>query len=207
MGVALTSERFTAIVGTLSLAACVHAGGTKPHPSLELTAGDYEFVADANSGGEVGRHGKGTLHLRRFGEVDQSFSRRDGLYGWTDVDFRKLGAPIGDADTPGDSEDPENPGVLVLVPTRDIESSPLPGPPVMLIGALENKKKTRGSLDGGGIGLFARTKQGQCISGEWSEWGVVVGGRGRFTVCSRGPRSAAQPGVEPDGPSARGLTP
>jgi hypothetical protein len=194
---ALTTERFLAVVVTLSLATCVHAGGTKPNPSLELTAGDYELVADASSGGQAGRQRKGTLHLRPFGEVDQSFSRKYVLYGWTDVDFRKLGAPIGDVDTPGDSEDPDNPGVLVVVPSRDIEDSRPPGPPIMLIGTLENRKTTRGSLDGGGIGLFARTKQGQCISGEWSEWGVVVGGRGRFTVCLRAPMPAAQPGVEP----------
>jgi hypothetical protein len=207
MRVALTRKRFLAIVAPLSLATCAHAGGTNPNASLELTAGDYELVADANSGGQAGRQRRGALHLQPFREVDQPLARKYGLYGWTDVDFRKLGAPIGEVDTPGDSDDPENPGVLVLVRTRDIEDSRLPGTPIILIGTLENRKTTRGSLDGGGIGLFARTKQGHCISGEWSEWGVVVGGRGRFTVCLRGPRPAAQPGVEPDGPSARGSTP
>jgi len=195
MGIALRRGGVLAIVATQALPACVHAGGAKPDPSLELTAGDYELVAHASSGDKAGQRRKGTLYLRPFGKTDQPVGPEYGLYGWTDVDFRELGAPIDHDGTPGDSQDPDNPGVLVFVPQRDIEDSRPPGPPTMLIGTLENKKRTRGTMDGAGIGLFARTRQGQCISGEWSAWGVVVGGRGRFTVCSRGPRPAAQPGA------------
>ncbi len=186
---ALRSGRVLAIV---SLAACAHAGGRDPNAPVDLTAGDYDLIADADSGGKAGREVKGSVHLRPFRRMDPSFGRQYELYGWTDVDFRKLGAPISDADTPGSSEDSENPGVLVLVP-RDTEGSRLAREPIMLIGTVENNKGTRGDVDGGGIGLFARTKEGECISGEWSEWGVLVGGRGHFTVCSRAPRPSPKP--------------
>lgn len=201
-------DSFLLVLATMSLASCAHRGAPPPDPTIDLPAGDYELVADADSGARAGRQEKGTLHLRPFGAVDSSLDRQHGLYGWTDVDFGRLGAPIGETDTPGDSRDPANPGVLVFLLPRDVDGSGLPGRPVMLIGTSDNNQRTRGNLDGGGIGLFARTRRGDCVAGEWSEWGVVVGGRGRFTACLR-PAGAAAPtsrSVSAPGPAAPART-
>jgi hypothetical protein len=193
------------VLATLSLVSCAHPGPPAPDPTIELPAGDYELLAEADSGARAGRRERGTLSLRPFGAVDPSLDRQHGLYGWTDVDFGRLGAPVGRTGTPADSRDPENPGVLVFVPPRDLDGSGLPGRPILLIGTNDNNQRTRGDLDGGGIGLFARNRRGACIAGPWSEWGVAVGGRGRFTACLQSPGSPA-PTVSAPGPAAPART-
>jgi hypothetical protein len=154
---------------------------------VELTAGDYQLVADVMSAqGHMTRHATGTLHLRAFESANRPRGPLDyRLFGWTDVDFMKIGAPIAPSATPGTSQDPDNPGVFAIV-TRPFEISSrrsFAGGPVMLIGTLENTRSTRGFQDGGGIGLFVDAKRGQCMTGRWFEWGIAAGTRGRFSVC------------------------
>jgi len=124
------------------------------------------------------------------------------LYGWTDVDFQKLGAPIDASGVPGESRDPENPGILVWFPPFKwtYKVSIPEGAPILLIGTVENKKATRGFRDGAGIGLFVLAKEGRCVRGTWSEWGMVMAASGRFKLCRRDTvEEAAQQGVAPDG--------
>jgi hypothetical protein len=153
----------------------------------DLTAGDYKLVAEVSSAqGRPTRHATGTLHLRAFENANRPRGPLDyRFFGWTDVDFTKMGAPIAPRAIPATSQDPDNPGVLAIV-TRPFEISSrrsFAGGPVMLIGTLENTRSTRGFQDGGGIGLFVDAKRGQCLTGRWFEWGIAAGTRGRFSVC------------------------
>lgn len=162
-------------------------------PAVGVVAGDYELTASTDSIPNAKRERRGHLVLRDLIVVRELFGTPCRLYGWTDVDFRSLGAPIAKSDTPPDSKDPENPGVLVLEPTpafaKIMKSMKLrktaepPGAPIMLIGTVENKRTTRGMRDGGGIGLFVEAQEGQCVLGRWSRFGIAAGSEGAFKLC------------------------
>lgn len=137
---------------------------------------DYALTAEATIGPRRGQARTGIVTLTQDGEPDAPGSQ-GRLRGWTDVDFRSLGAPIGAGDTPASSQDRNNPGVVVLSPPH--------GAPILLIGTVENKRATRGARDGGGIGLFVQSADRRCWRGEWREWGIAVAGRGRFELCAR----------------------
>ena len=168
----------------------------KPAVALELLAGEYELSVSAEAAFSAKRDMSGHLRLRDLGAGRRLFGSICHLYGWTDVDFRSLGAPIGKSDTPPDSRDPENPGVLIWEPSpafantmKSRKITQPPGAPVLLIGTVENKRATRGMQDGGGIGLFVESKQDQCLLGRWIPFGVVSGAEGHFRLC----RSAVRP--------------
>ena len=196
-------QRFSIGIVFLALAADAHSSEQGATPPVGLVSGDYEMTVDATSGTKTGQQSKGRLFLRRFDTTNQLLAGKYRFFGWTDVDFKRLGAPIGASDTPPESKDPEHPGVLVLIPPLGVNSRALAavsgisqpsGAPIMLIGTVKNRMPSQRATDGGGIGMFVQSKDGQCVEGEWTNWGIVVNGRGRFKVC---PRAFADEEVAP----------
>ena len=178
----------------LSLAADARAGEKRAIPPIGLAPGDYELTVDATSGTKTGQRSEGRLSLRRFDTANQHLAGKYQFFGWTDVDFKRVGAPICASDTPPESKDPEHPGVLVLLPPDDIKRRGLAevsgisqpsGASIILIGTVHNRMPSRRATDGGGIGMFVLSRAGQCVEGEWRNWGILVGGRGRFKLCPR----------------------
>jgi hypothetical protein len=151
-----------------------------------LARGDYDFEAECTLRCQKTVRKTGILALRPMTAGDQ-VAEGFRLYGWTDVDFQKLGAPIDASGVPSESRDPENPGVLVWYPSfKWTHRVSVPdGAPILLIGTLDNKKATRRYRDGAGIGLFVLTRKGRCVRGTWSEWGMVMAASGRFKLCRR----------------------
>jgi hypothetical protein len=169
---------------------------------IALAAGDYEIAADVGTGAKDVRQSKGTLSLRDLSAGNELRKLGYQLYGWSDLDWRKLGAPMDAASTPGNSRDPDSPGVLVLVPPSGFKGFGAPQPngaPILLVGTLDNKKATRGWQDGAGIGLFVQSTEGKCMSGEWSGWGLVKGSKGRFRICAPGAKTPPNPALNPTG--------
>jgi hypothetical protein len=196
-------RKFGWFIGWASFAFAISAcrGAPKEAERIELSVGEYDLVVTAGSKPRL--EGSGRLSLRSYTSITQlphyaSIRQRRvdhsyRLYGWTNVDFIKLGAPVGPSETP-DSRDPASPGVIVMFPPagfkelqeRNVFSVTRPwDAPIMLIGTLENNEATRGWLDGGGIGLFIQSKKGRCLKGEWSSWGLGIGVNddGSFTLC------------------------
>jgi hypothetical protein len=124
---------------------------------------------------------------------NRSDPRHIPVYGWTDVDLHRVGAPLcdeGPAPLPG-SRDPVFPGVLVLTldPAWALEANGVRRPkdgPIVVIGTLSNMRDGRLRLDGCGIGLFGQSTGRACMRGVWAEWGLAVDGRGVFELCRVG---------------------
>jgi hypothetical protein len=137
---------------------------------------------------------KGSLSLREWNSEEQPATGLYPLYGWTNVDLKSVGIPLGAASNPPASQEPDNPGILVFVaPPRydaifkSFKVRQARGAPVLLIGTLANRKATRGGRDGGGVGLFVQGSDGRCLQGQWASVGPVIQSDvGRFTVCPRG---------------------
>jgi hypothetical protein len=185
----------------IALAAAACTGAPKavervePSPGeVELSAGEYELVVIA--GTNPVEESRGRLSLRATSaSATPAYRQQYPLYGWTSVDFIKIGAPV-DVSAGPESKDPDNPGVLVLSPgpgfkeLQERNAFRVARPwdaPIMLVGTLENTQATRGGLDGGGIGLFVQSKKGRCAEGSWASWGGDGGGRnltGSFTLCA-----------------------
>jgi hypothetical protein len=196
-----------------SLVASVYAV-EKDAAALEVAQGDYDLTVFTGSRSNVRGESRGRLLLEGVVAARQVLGTPCRLRGWTTVDFRALGAPIGKSDTPPDSQDPDNPGVLLWEPPptfanlmksmkdRKMPEQP-PGAPVLLIGTVENRKATRGMQDGGGIGLFVQSKEGRCLLGRWVPFGLVKGPEGQFRMCrssGRPPNPALNPrGLRPAG--------
>jgi hypothetical protein len=174
-------------IGMLSLILAVSGGACrrKALDPLWLSPGDYDLLLDATSGSKTGQRSEGILTLRRIGAADQPPRGEHTLYGWTDTDLANVGAPLCPSDTPANSHDPQNPGVLVWKPSSEFKSGQPIGAPILLIGTNDNKKASRGARDGCGIGLFVLAKEDRCVRGEWSRWGIVGDGQGRFKLCTR----------------------
>jgi hypothetical protein len=101
-------------------------------------------------------------------------------WGWTDVDFDAVGAPLcdDDPDVPrGDSHDPMHPGVVVLTVPDDKRQS-------LLVGTLSNARTHSLATDGCGVALVFEAWDGRCFSGHWDHAGIVVGGAGTFSLCA-----------------------
>ncbi len=168
------------------------AGAEKAAEGFELSLGEFDLAVRAgpllDDGSEPRQESRGRLSLRSYSATNPPRERNPyRLYGWTDVDFIKLRAPIDKSDTPGSSEDPENPGVIVYFTPPELRNNSRPrGSPTLLIGTLAKKTATRGWRDGGGIGLFVHSKDGQCLKGELSEYGLSFVYRGSFTLCPLG---------------------
>jgi len=123
------------------------------------------------------------------GEVVQDLSGTPSLYGWTDLEFQRVGAPMcyGDATDPSPaSRDPVRPGVLVLDTARGRAIDPAvvrAQPQMVVIGTLSNLRDGSIWTDGCGIGLSFEAWDGKCYRGSWGPWGIRVDGTGTFRAC------------------------
>jgi hypothetical protein len=164
-----------------ALAAGRDAGTENSRSPLGLAAGENKLTVHATSWRHGGfpRDAEGSLSLRQLKGQRDLLDRGYQLYGSTNVDFQALGATL--ADTPADSQDPENPGVLTF-PARPGSDQPS-GAPVLAIGTPENSRTSRGAKDGHGIGLRVQAKDGLCLTGAWRFWSIFEGPSGRFRIC------------------------
>jgi hypothetical protein len=168
------------------------------NPSYALQPGEYELTVEGASPLKRRPTRKGALLLRKWVASDEVPPDLYPLYGWTDVDLKDMGFPLDASKPPPDSQDPNNPGVLVFVaPPRydglfeSFKVHQASGAPVLLIGTVGNSGATRrGGRDGGGAGLFVQGREGRCLRGHWDSVGPFKGGTGRFKVC---PSASAQP--------------
>ena len=141
---------------------------------------------------------EGTLWLRptsvsdrspRTGELaDSSYIKAQPLYGWSDVKFELVGAPICATapHPPASSDDPVYPGVLVhdlpdFAFARGAKSQ------IMLtVSTLSNLRNGEDWVDGCGIVMHITSWDGQCYRGTWSKWGRRSDGSGRYCLCLKG---------------------
>lgn len=189
----LLSKPFLLAWATALLARDLHAAPETKGAAVgpEFTVGDYWLHIEATRRVSRRRSADGTLALRLLtAEID------DGLghpyHGWTDVDFRSLGAAIDATAVPASSRDPENPGILaVTIPaaaeglTKYLGARSSGGTVMLLVGTLANRKETRTWRDGGGIALVAHARKGRCIVGEWVSYGLVHGAEGTYRLCPK----------------------
>jgi hypothetical protein len=152
-----------------------------------LRAGKYRLTLRADSGPHNGAVSKEKLTLvvasatdrsPASGEVASDLGDPPLFYGWTQLDFQRVGAPMcHDELSPSPaSQDPIRPGAFV--PSRALWDSP-----VILIGTLTNLRTGSLYLDGCGIGLFIKTWTGTCFEGVWDQWGIATAGTGTFSAC------------------------
>lgn len=152
----------------------------------QLLEGSYEIKLVAARGSRKGAIASGRLTLLRAPAAHWMGSN---LYGYTDLDFDDVGAPLlGEGAPVPSSRDPEAPGVLV--------ASSEDGVPILLVGTTANRdpggttlpnglKLLTLSSDGSGIGLRVHEASEQGILGRWSEWGLVRDGGGTFCAQRR----------------------
>jgi hypothetical protein len=154
-----------------------------------IRPGTYRLVMIATSGSRTGASTEGMLTLRPTSptdsspttsrEVRDSLGTETPLYGWTDLDFQSIGAPIGESSDPSPlSRDPTSPGVLVTIGRWDDRYPE--DTPVLLVSTASNRRDGAIVLDGGGIGLSVRRLAPDGFSGEWYRWGIAISGSGHF---------------------------
>jgi len=183
----------TTALAYLSLPLGAFALGAERAPSYTLAPGEYELSVQGTSRSKAALTRKGSLSLRKWHASNQVSTDLYPLYGWTNIDFKDMGTPLDAASMPPDSQDPENPGVVVFVaPPRydglfkSFKVRQASGAPILLIGTVDNRKASRGAgRDGGGMGLFVQGQDGECLRGQWAAVGPVVGSTGRFKICPR----------------------
>jgi len=181
-------------VSLVALLAVSSVARSEKEPAVatpEFIAGDFTLRVEATKRVKKRMSVTASLTLR---PLTSDFD--DGLghpyYGWTDIDFRGLGAAIDAKAVSPDSRDPENPGVLaVSIPpgmgglARYLQVPSSGGTVMLLVGTESNRKETRMNRDGGGIALKAQARKGGCILGEWASYGVVHGAEGTFRLCPK----------------------
>ena len=151
------------------LVALVGCAGVNPSTEApELAPGEYRLVLRATTGRQAGRSAVGRLHL----EAAIAGQRGDiVLWGWTDIDFLPVGAPMLDEATPPLSHDPQAPGVVVV--GSGVRSS-------LWIGSALNAPEL--IEDGGGIVLRGSRLDSRGLRGRWEQAGIVRAGRGTFVL-------------------------
>jgi hypothetical protein len=182
------------LVSLLALAACAARADTcEEVPSVAasldsalLKPGTYKLVVVATSGRKQGASAEGELNLRptspsdrspRTGQIAQDTNLAEApLYGWAELDFLAVDAPVGNA--LASSRDPVFPGVLVRLISWQ-EGYPAKTP-VLLVSTVSNRRDDMILLDGGGIGLWVRRLSEGSFAGEWSGWGIAISGTGYF---------------------------
>jgi hypothetical protein len=178
-------------------ASCAPTGpGSIPVPGAHLRSGQYDLMLVATSGPLAGAATAGTLLLHPTSPADRSPAtghtpvrydpRQTPLLGQAFLDFSQVAAPVGLGDTlipPPESADPVRPGVLVLM--ANWESGSRRSQPVLVIGALVNRRDEEGWMDGPGVALWVRRIDEQGFSGTWGAWGIVGGGQGTFCAFLR----------------------
>lgn len=170
---------------------CIPRANCKVTPSL-ISPGSYEVVFVATHGSKVGRNATGRLILRTSSPDDVSPRTREPvaesephrLYGFIELDFGEIGAPIRIDDTVApapNSADPVYPGVLVHEDMGELAAI------VITIGTLSNLRDDLRTgvrwKDGPGIALFVHCLTPTEFYGTWGAWGIVVDGSGYF--CAR----------------------
>ena len=165
-------------------------------PALE--PGRYDLTLVATAGPKRGATVMGTIDLLRTSAADRSqvtgrqLTHVDTLamplYGWADVDFARVGAPVDltpiDTLVPkSSSRDPARPGVVVL----DFHWTNVGHRPMVAIGSLSGRRDDAGWADGPGIGLSVWYNRGADFTGVWDRFGVVRGGSGYFCAWRLGP--------------------
>jgi hypothetical protein len=152
-------------------------------PSLQPTTYRVNLVADRGS--SKGARVVGSLTLRPASSVDRStktgelardFDTAPAFYGWTDLDFQKVAAPLCNGPRAPTSRDPARPGALV--PARRYR-----GQQMILIGTMWNVRDGVEYRDGCGIVLFVANWKDHCYSGSWDRWGIAGNGSGSFLAC------------------------
>lgn len=162
----------------------------------EIRPGEYLLTLVATSGSKSGSSSQGNLWLWPTSARDRSPSTGElvgsddtnshPLYGATNLNFKRIGAPMdfagrGSEPSPT-SRDPVFPGVLVLRDSRET---------VLTIGTLSNIRDDGIRLDGSGIGLWVTESGPNSFFGEWRGWGVVEGGAGYFCSMPTNPADRA----------------
>lgn len=184
---------FSAILVLLAL----HMEGQCAESEFLLRAGEYLLHVTASEGPRRGNSVNGSVILRESQPGDQSPSGQKAkdrdiaahpLYGWTDVRFEDVGAPMSsDGPEPkANSTDPICPGILVDVhwKPRDPSGRP-PDAPILWVGTVANLRDGSTRLDGSGVILFVMKRKGNCLTGSWQEAGIIRMGRGLFSLCSK----------------------
>jgi hypothetical protein len=182
------------IVSLLALAAyAARADTCERAPSVAasfdvtlLKPGTYKLVVVATSGRKQGASAEGELNLRptspsdrspRTGQIAQDRNLAEApFYGWAELDFLAVGAPVGNA--VASSRDPVFPGVLVRLISWQ-EGYP-EKTPVLLVSTVSNRRDDMIVMDGGGIGLWVRRLSDGSFAGDWSGWGIAISETGYF---------------------------
>jgi hypothetical protein len=152
-----------------------------------LRAAEYSLTLLARRGSRVGATSRGTLTLvpgtagdtsKVTGEMAQDLGPPPLLYGWTDIDFQRVAAPMCKGPSPSaTSRDPVRPGVLVpAIPFHDHT--------MVLVGTVMNLRDGSSYVDGCGIALFVERWDSGCYQGAWDAFGIAINGSGTFRACS-----------------------
>jgi hypothetical protein len=163
-----------------------------------LTSREYRLRITATEGPMKGHSALGAFSLRKTSADDRSSSgvrakdrnlAAHPLFGWTDVQFDEVGAPMARAepDRPEPSPtstDPVFPGVLVDIGWKPSRPRGRPqDAPIIWIASAANRRDGSMVLDGGGIVLFVMKRSTDCLTGVWQEAGIIRLGRGTFELC------------------------
>lgn len=158
----------------------------------EFAAGRYEIELVATDGPKSGAKSSGTMTLRCATPDDTSLDGERvpdpgcdgpvGFYGFTDLDFKALAAPVEDHPPLPTSEDPVWPGIVGWVHR---EENAVIG---FLIGTVNNRRDDGCHwLDGAGIFLRVYGAEPRFRAWTWKPWGIVRGGSGSFMMRYVGP--------------------
>jgi hypothetical protein len=154
--------------------------------TARIAPGHYRITMIAE-GSWAPASARGNLWLSRTSSQDRSATHPSArapagdtasapLFGWTDIDVRKVGVLNYAPDTgqffvpDPTSRDPLYPGVIVLIqnwqPNHGLRQN------VLLIGTFDNRRVDGFDfLDGGGIALWVRRFSSGGFSGHWSRFG------------------------------------
>ena len=160
-----------------------HAAAPPEVPPLRPGAYRLTLVAERGSHKRASAEGQLTLVPASAsdkspitGEVAQDIYGPPWFYGWTNLDFRRVGAPVCYVSPSPASRDPVRPGVLM--PAINFR-----GHPLVVIGAQWNVRDGSRHVDGCGIALSIEGSTGSCLHGSWDRWGIVGDGSGTFRAC------------------------
>ena len=163
-----------------------HAKVRPPGPSeiAAMRAGAYGLTLRALHGSHRGGSSGGSLTLvaasamdksQVTGEVAKDVDETPLFYGWTELDFGRVGAPVCRNPDPA-SRDPVRPGVIVLARTHLDHQ-------VVLIGTLSSLRDGFLHTDGCGIALHVEGSEADCYRRSWDRWGIAENGSGTFDAC------------------------
>jgi hypothetical protein len=160
------------------------------------TTGDYDLSLVSTCGTRAGGSASGGLTLVQALSTDRSPAtgqlvapeslKTILLYGWTDLDFRAVDAPLCRDEVAPTSRDPVFPGVVLhSMDWMGVDPSSHLPPLTLLIGTVSNPRDGSLVTDGCGIFLGLETWDGRCYRGHWDAWGIALGGAGTFAACPR----------------------